>query len=93
MSGQVFVDFVNLLLFISCDLVAGDIVFHLVRAVEQPFKIIEIPGNIEALQSKTILSAFKSACKQKLLRALSQVIKANGPCSVHPILQQSNKTA
>ena len=92
-SGQVFVDFVNLLLFISCDLVAGDIVFHLVRAVKQPFKIIEIPGNIEALQSKTILSAVKSACKQKLLRALSQVIKANCPCSVHPILQQSNKTA
>ena len=63
MSGQVFVNFVNLVFFISCNLVAGDIVFHLVRAIEQPFKIIEIPGYIEALQSKTILSAFKSTCK------------------------------
>ena len=60
---KVFVNFVNLVLYISCNLVAGDIVFHLVRAIEQPFKIIEIPGYIEALQSKTILSAFKSTCK------------------------------
>ena len=35
-SGQVFVNFVNLVFFISCNLVAGDIVFHLVRAIEQP---------------------------------------------------------
>ena len=47
----------------------------------------------EAFDPEVPLFEFKSACKQKLLRALSQVIKANGPCSVHPILQQSNKTA